>query len=118
VEILWRGPFRLLDAGAAEVLEERDVAGTVAADDVGVAVAVPIKPDRRGERAAFQFVCLLLEIARRKKLRRVVSRELAGVLDERHAAVLVADDEVEVAVLVPINRHGRDHLQVHCERTG
>ena len=49
-----RGPFRLGDARAAQVLEELDVAGRVAADDVGVAVAVPIEADGRGQRAALQ----------------------------------------------------------------
>ena len=43
----------------------------------------------------------------------MVGGELPGVLQERHAAVFVADDEVDVAVLVPVERHGRDHLEVH-----
>ena len=42
--------------------------------------------------------------------------QLAGVLDQRHAAVLVADDQVEVAVAVPVERDRHDHLQVHRQR--
>ena len=111
-----RGPLRLLNAGAAEVLEELEVARRVAAEDVDVAVAVPIEADGRGERAALQVIGLLLEVARREELRRAVGGELAGVQQQRDAPVLVADDEVGMAVLVPVERDRDDHLQVHRER--
>ena len=62
-------------------------------DDVGVAVAVPIAADRRRQRAALQRVGLLLKVPRRQELRRAIGAELAGVLDERNAAVFVADDQ-------------------------
>ena len=47
----------------------------------------------------------------------MVIGELPGVLDISHASVFVADDEVELAVLVPIERDGGDHLEVHGQRT-
>ena len=43
----------------------------------------------------------------------MVAREIPGVLYEGHAAIFVADDEVEVAVLVPVDGHGRDHFEIH-----
>jgi len=48
----------------------------------------------------------------------MVVSELAGVLDISDASVLVADDKVELAVLVPIERDGCDHLEVHGQRPG
>ena len=47
----------------------------------------------------------------------MVVSELAGVLDISDASVLVADDKVELTVLVPIERDGGDHLEVHGQRT-
>ena len=47
----------------------------------------------------------------------MVIGELPGVLDISHASVFVADDEVELAVLVPVKRDGGDHLEVHGQRT-
>ena len=115
-EILRRGPLGMFHARAAEVFEERNVTRRVPTDDVRVAVAVPIETHRRGERAKLHLVGLLLKVARRKEERRVVGGELPGVLDERHAPVFIAHDEVDGPVLVPIKGRRRDHLQVHRER--
>ena len=109
-----RGPFRILDTFAAEVLDEGDVTGGVAADDVGVAVAIPIEAGWGGERTELHLIGLLLEVARLGVDGRFVVI-LAGVLDEGHAAVFVAADEVEVAVLVPVDRGRRDHFEIHRE---
>ena len=115
LETLRRRPLRLRDLRAAEVLEELDVARRVAADDVGVAIAVPIKSDRRGERTALQRAGFLLEILRLLEDGRLVRSELARVLDEGHTSIFIATDEILVAVLVPIESHWRDHFQIHAQ---
>jgi hypothetical protein len=40
----------------------------------------------------------------------------ARVFHQRHATIFVADDEVEIAVAIPVDRNGDDHLQIHRER--
>ncbi len=108
--------FGFSTPGSAQVLDQRDVAGRVAADDVGVPVAIPIEAARRRQRPELHVIGLLLEITRREELRRAIRGQFAGVFDERHAAVLVAHDQVDVPVLVPVDRGRRDHLQVHHQR--
>src|SRR5262245_24589900 len=47
---------------------------------------------------------------------RAVGGELSAVFDESDAAVFVADNQVMVAVFVPVEGDGNDHLEVHRER--
>jgi hypothetical protein len=110
-----RGPFGSAILRHAEILEEGDVAGGVAAEDVLLSVAVPVDHEGSGERSELQRIGLLLEIGGLMEDGES-GVDLAGVLDQGDAAVLVSDDEVEVAIVVPIDRSGRDHLHVHHER--
>ena len=109
-----RCPFRLLDALAAQILDEGDIARRVAADEIGVAIAIPIETDGCDESAEFHLIGLLLEIARLGIHGRFVV-ELAGVLNEGHTTVFIAADQVEVAILVPVDRGWRDHFEIHRE---
>jgi hypothetical protein len=45
-----------------------------------------------------------------------VGAQPARVFDQRYPAILVAHDQVEIAVAVRIERHRHDHLQVHHQR--
>ena len=47
----------------------------------------------------------------------MVFSELTGVLNEGDPAVFVTDNEIEFTVLIPIERHGGNHLQIHGQRT-
>ena len=107
-----RRPFGAFDFRAAEVFDESNVAGGVATDDVLIAIAVPIETDRRGQRAKLHLICLLLKINRRQKLRLAVAH-LARVFHERHTAVFIANDQIDVAIAIPIHRAGQDHFQLH-----
>ena len=111
-----RAETRLGDARAAFVGEQLDITGRVARENIGVAVAVPIDADRRGQRAALELVGPLLEVGRRQKDRPAIGVQPAGVFHQRHAAIFVADHEVQIVVLVPIEGDRHDHLQVHCQR--
>ncbi len=37
------------------------------------------------------------------------------VFDQRDAPVFVADDEIGVAIAIPIERNGDDHLELHTK---
>ena len=58
----------------------------------------------------------LPEVPRLREARHAL-RRTAQILHERHTAVLVADDQVDVAVAVPVDGGRRDHLQVHPDWT-
>jgi len=105
-------------ARSAEVLKPADVAGRVAGEQVHVAVAVPVEAEGRREGSELQLGRRLLEIAWRLEERGMVVREFTRVLHEGHAPVLIADDQVRMTILIPVDRHGRDHLQVHRQRFG
>ena len=108
-EVARRGPAV---GRAAEIFDEGDVAGAIARDEVLVAVAVPIDRVGRGERTEFHVGRKLAEIARRQKLRHPADG-FPRVFDERHAAVFITDDQVEITVAVEVHRGGRDHAEVH-----
>ena len=109
-------PARLFDTGAAQVFDERDVPGCVPRDDVRVAIAIPIEAAGRREGSELHIVRLLLEVFRRQELRHAIDR-WSIVLDQRDATVLIADDQVEVSVGIPIERDGDDHFEVHRQRS-
>ena len=112
---LQRGPPWPFNFWAAEIFDERNVAGGVAADDVLITVSIPIKPHRRRQRAELHLVGFLLKINRRQKLRQSITH-LAGMFDQRHAAVFIAHNEVDVAIAIPIHRARQNHLQLHGQR--
>jgi len=99
----------------AEVLDEAELAGRVAGDDVLVAVAVPIEADRRGQGAELDLVGLLLKEPRRPERRHVLDHS-AGILQQGDPAVLLADHQIHVAVAVPIHGRRHDHAEGHGER--
>ena len=99
---------------AAEIFKKADVTGGVAAHDVIVAVAVPINRHRRGKRAELYARRLLPKKSRRGKKWRAIGHA-AGVLDECHPAVLLSNDQVHVAVAVPVDRARHDHLKIHFQ---
>ncbi len=109
-----RSPFWLLHAFAAEVFDEGDIPGGVAADEIGVAIAIPIKTNGRDEGTEFHLIGLLLEVARLGIDGRF-GVKFSGVLDEGHAAIFIAADEIEVAVFVPVDGRRRDHFEIHRE---
>ena len=47
----------------------------------------------------------------------MVVGKLTSVLEERDASVFVPDNQIEFAVLIPIERHWCDHLEVHGQGT-
>jgi hypothetical protein len=110
------GPPRTGDARPAQVLKPLDEACRVARQDVVVAIAIPIDPHWRGQGSALERVGFLLEIHRRAEHGGAVARDPSGVLDERDTTILVAHDEVNVPVAVPVERHRHDHLQFHRQR--
>ena len=85
----------------AHVAEERDAAGARPDEQVELAVAVPVGTERPGvaldlqRLAAGQDGSVLAELV---GLRRALVR------DERDGAADLADDQVEVAVAVPVDR--------------
>ena len=63
-------------------------------------------------RRTLSCICLLLEVDWLIELWHVVD-DFAGVFDECNATIFVAADEIEIAVFVPIEGGGDNHLQVH-----
>src|SRR5688572_15177502 len=100
-DINGRSPTRRV---APNVLDKANVTGRVAGHEVLKAVAVEIDGVRRGDGTEFHVLRLLAKITRLQKLRHAV-HHASGVLDQRHAAVLVADDKVRMTVAIEVIRH-------------
>ena len=98
---------------AVEVFEKGDVSGGVSRDNIFVSVVVPIDADGGGEGPEFEIVCFLLEIFGCEELRGAVWVDNPGVFHEGDSSVFVACDKILVAVPVPIDGGGGDHLDVH-----
>ena len=73
-------PTWAFDFWTTEIFDERNVAGGVAANNILIAVAIPINPHRRGQRPEFHLIGFLLKIYRRQKLRQPIAN-LARVFD-------------------------------------
>jgi hypothetical protein len=43
--------------------------------------------------------------------------EPAGILDQRDPAILIPDDQIEIAITIPVEGDRDDHLQIHRQRS-
>lgn len=110
----WSGPAGMLDAGTTPVLQEANVAGRVAAKQIHI--AVPIKAHWRSHRAEIWQTRLLPKVKELSINGHSPGSPTARVFDESDATIFVAIDSVKIAVAIPIDHHGRDHLKVHLKR--
>ena len=105
----------MLHSLTAEVLKEHDIAGGVTADNVPITIAIPVYSKWCCQRPAFKFVSLLAEIDRLQEDRCLIFY-LATVFDKSDLTIFFAADQIEIAIMVPIEGNWSDHLHVHFQQ--
>ena len=112
-------PYRLIphwfcDAWAAEVFKELNETCCVAAQDIDVAISIPIKTAWSRQGSAFQRIGFLLKILWSRKQGQPVSH-LIQVFNECDPTVFVSNDQVLISIAVPIKRDRDNHLDGHVK---
>ena len=112
---LRRPPFRQAVFRFSQVFKTANVSSRVPAKNIFVTVIVPIVGKWRGECSELQGIGLLLKVSRLVKYRHAIDVS-SCVLNERDATIFIADDQIHIAIAVPIDGCRRDHLQIHHQR--